>query len=123
MFTRGKSGMVVLFVLLFCIPYSCEVTMEEDQYDLADIPNVTWEYPVKQILETNCVPCHNANLRYKGVRHDLYESELIVVNDGRLRKAINHLPGITRMPYQQKQLPPNELEILNHWIDIGAPEN
>ena len=103
---------------------SCAYHSEEELYGVLepDTSNVTWEYPIKQILEVNCVYCHNEYVSYKGVRHDTYENELKVVRDGRLEAVINHLPGYTRMPYQRSKLPEQELELLNHWIEIGAPE-
>jgi len=118
-----KSGNYFTLVLLSVFLYSCESYKVEEVYNIGDYPEVTWENPVRAILEENCVPCHNEDVRYGGVRHDVYEIELFLVNDGRLEGVINHLPGYRRMPYQSEQLPPNLLEILNNWIENGAPEN
>jgi hypothetical protein len=48
---------------------------------------------------------------------------MVVVNDGRLRGVINHLDGFSKMPKDRGKLPECELEILNKWLDNGAPEN
>ena len=104
---------------------SCAFNSEEELYGIApcDTILITWEYPIKDILARNCVICHNAELQYNGVRHDVYEFELIVVNDGRLNGVVNHLPGYPQMPYQRPQLPLCERLLINLWIERGAPEN
>ena len=67
--------------------------------------------------------CHGPVTHYNNVRHDSYESELIVVNDDRLRGVVNHLPGYVKMPYNQPMLPECELNKINAWLNNGAPEN
>jgi len=105
--------------------FSCTYNSEQDLYGIApcDTTIITWEYPIREILEHNCVPCHNEDLHYNGVRHDVYEFELVVVNDGRLRGVVNHLPGFAQMPYQLPQLPDCERLLINMWIESGAPKN
>ena len=115
----------LIIPILFCFAHlSCVSDSEEELYGIiiSDPSTATWEYPIKQILEQNCVICHNENLHYNGVRHDTYLNELKVVEDGRLKGAINHLPTYPRMPYQQSKLPEYELELVNAWIANGAPE-
>jgi hypothetical protein len=122
---RSKSIKALLIAVLACIISSCAFNSEEELYGIVDCDTtlVTWDFNIKEILERNCVECHNENLSYKGVRHDIYELELIVVNDGRLNGVVNHLPGYPRMPYQRPQLPECELLLINTWIERGAPEN
>jgi len=47
---------------------------------------------------------------------------MIVVNDGRLRGVVNHLPGYVKMPYNRPKLSECELAKINTWLDAGAPE-
>ena len=105
--------------------FACTWNSEEELYGIDDCDTtlVTWEYPIRDILATYCVDCHNEDLSYNGVRHDVYELELIVVNDGRLNGVVNHLPGYPQMPYQQPKLPDCELLLINTWLERGAPEN
>ena len=119
------GGMVALLVFAIAGFPSCAWDSVEDLYGIeaCDTLHITWEDPVSEILEINCVPCHNPELHYNGVRHDTYEEELKVVNDGRLHAVINHLPGSPQMPYQLSQLPECELGTLDSWINEGAPEN
>ena len=105
--------------------FSCTFYSEEELYGIQDCDTtiVTWEHPIRDILATYCVECHNEDLAYSGVRHDVYELELIVVNDGRLNGVVNHLPGYPQMPYQRPKLPDCELLLINIWLERGAPEN
>lgn len=124
---RIKKKLIVplLIITLQVISFqSCVNNNEEDLYGIkpCDTTDVTWESPVREILRQYCVMCHGPSYAAKGVRHDSYESEKIVINDGRLRGVINHLPGYSKMPKDRGKLPECELNILNTWLDNGAPE-
>jgi len=115
----------LIFFLITALSLSC---VNNNEYDLYGIPdcdttNVTWDSKIAAIMQTNCVVCHGEDLSYNGVRHDSYESEMVVVNDGRLRGVINHLNGYVKMPKDRGKLPACELELINTWLDNGAPEN
>ena len=115
---------IVLLAFFVSVFSSCTFHSEEELYGISpcDTTLISWDYPIREILEKNCVPCHNAELHYNGVRHDVYELELIVVNDGRLNGVVNHLPGFPQMPYQLPQLPECERLLINMWIERGAPK-
>ncbi len=119
----GRAAALLAFLVY--VFSSCAFNSEEELYGIeeCDTTIITWEQPIEEILAKNCVECHNENLNYRGVRHDTYELELIVVNDGRLNGVVNHLPGYPQMPYQRPQLPECELQLINLWLDRGAPEN
>lgn len=104
---------------------SCVSNNELDLYGIpeCDTTNITWDSKISLIMLTNCVACHNEDFNYNGVRHDNYESEMIVVRDGRLRGVVNHLDGYVKMPKDRGKLPFCELELINKWLDNGAPEN
>ena len=122
---RNTPGASILFILIVWAFFSCTFYSEEELYGIKDCDTtlVTWEHPIRDILATYCVQCHNGELSYGGVRHDVYELELIVVNDGRLNGVVNHLPGYPQMPYQRPKLPDCELLLINTWLERGAPEN
>ena len=115
---------IILLPLLCLIPPGCVNNSEEELYGVrfCDTTNITWESKISQILKDNCVMCHNAGLNYRNVRHDTYIEELKNVQSGRLRGAVNHLDGFVPMPYQRGKLPDCELQLINLWIDKGAPE-
>lgn len=119
------GGAAIVLVFLVSVFTSCTFHSEEELYGIepCDTSLVTWDYNIQALLEKNCVPCHNAELMYNGVRHDVYELELVVVNDGRLNGVVNHLPGFPQMPYQLPQLSECERLLINTWIERGAPRN
>jgi hypothetical protein len=122
-----RSGylFIILFCLLFLSSLSCVNNNEADLYGVqeCDTTNVTWDSKIEALLAKRCVECHGPVVAYNGVRHDSYEAEMIVVNDGRLRGVVNHLDGYSKMPKDRGKLPECELKLINIWLDNGAPEN
>ena len=118
------SVFVMILVLVF-LPSGCENNNELDLYGETecDTINITWESAIADILNKYCVECHGPVIHYNNVRHDSYDSEMIVVNDGRLRGVVNHLPGYKKMPFERGKLPECDLKKINIWLDNGAPEN
>jgi hypothetical protein len=123
----GKTLLYCLVVagLILMIPLSCVNNNEFDLYGKqeCDTLNITWNSKVADILANNCVRCHGEDISYNGVRHDSYQSEMIVVNDGRLKGVVNHLDGYAKMPKDLPMLPECELKTINIWLKNGAPEN
>jgi hypothetical protein len=124
---KVKTGVVILFAsIVFPISssQSCVNNNEEELYGIkpCDTSDVTWVSKISEIMQQNCVMCHGPVIAYRGVRHDSYASEMIVVNDGRLRGVVNHLPGYAKMPKDRGKLPECELKLINTWLDNGAPE-
>jgi hypothetical protein len=124
----GLKSVIHAFAIPLLIPILSLSCVSNNEYDLYGIPdcdttNVTWDSKISAIMEANCVVCHGEDVSYNGVRHDSYESEMIVVNDGRLRGVVNHLDGYVKMPKDRGKLPACELELINTWLDNGAPEN
>lgn len=115
--------LIIMFIT--AVSVSCVSNNEYDLYGIpdCDTTNVTWDSKISAIMKANCVVCHGEDVSYNGVRHDSYESEMIVVNDGRLRGVVNHLDGYVKMPKDRGKLPACELELINTWLDNGAPEN
>jgi hypothetical protein len=113
-----------IVVLTIMSVLSCVNNNELDLYGIpeCDTLNVSWNSRISAIMETNCVMCHGEDLSYNGVRHDSYESELVVVNDGRLRGVVNHHAGFSKMQKDRAKLPACELLLINTWLDNGAPE-
>ena len=122
-----KTG-VRFFILLLLLPMlfnrSCVNNNEEDLYGIVpcDTTNITWSSTISGILQNNCVGCHGTQVAYGGIRYDTYQSAMIVVQDGRLRGAVNHRPGFSKMPKDRGKLPECELTQMNIWLDNNAPE-
>lgn len=124
MIRKVLSVAIILIIGFAILSISCENNNEFDLYGEieCDTVNITWESTIAEILEINCVVCHGPSQSYNNVRHDSYTSEMVVVNDGRLRGVVNHLPGFSKMPKDRPQLSECDLKKINTWLDNGAPE-
>ena len=123
---RDISVPVILLAIVACLAFTaCVNNNESDLYGITecDTTGISWNNGISDIFQANCVVCHNEDLNYNGVRHDNYQSEMIVVKDGRLRGVVNHLDGYVKMPKDRGMLPYCELLLINTWLDKGAPEN
>jgi hypothetical protein len=92
-----------------------------------DTMSVTFSGTIQPILNTNCTGCHGSNNPPKGIDLTTHAGVMVVANDGRLYKAVNHLAGAAPMP----RIPPNGARLLsecirariNAWLNKGAPNN
>ncbi|HAM11239.1 MAG: hypothetical protein A2X05_04755 [Bacteroidetes bacterium GWE2_41_25] len=125
MILKTAEKILVIASITAAFSASCVNNNELDLYGIpdCDTTNVTWDSKISAIMQANCVTCHGEEVSYNGVRHDSYESEMVVVNDGRLRGVVNHLDGYVKMPKDRGKLPACELQLINTWLDNGAPEN
>jgi hypothetical protein len=88
-----------------------------------DTVNVTFSGTIRPILLNNCVGCHSGANPPLGVSLETYGGVLSVVNDGRFRKAVNHLPGASAMPKNGNKLPDCTVNKINAWLNNGASNN
>jgi hypothetical protein len=88
-----------------------------------DTVNVTFSGTIRPILHNNCMGCHSGANPPLGVSLETYAGVLSVVNDGRLHKAVNHLPGASAMPKGGNKLPDCTVSKINAWINKGASNN
>jgi len=117
--------LLVFAVLLISIS-SCKFNNEEALYGHdCDTTTVTYA-KVKPIFDNNCVGCHNSENTTYGSRFGLvvmlydYDNAKAAANSGLLIKAVNHLPGVTPMPYGLSKLPECEVEAVTAWIHQGC---
>ena len=81
---------------------------------------VTYENTAKNILDTNCIECHNINNAAAGVRLENFANAFNEANNGRM---------ITRMTNPNNPMPPsgmlpdNVIQDIMDWIDDGLLEN
>ena len=96
---------------------------------------IVYKHIIHPILEQKCNSCHGEKKQKSGLRMDSYaalreggdEEEALVPGDLEASKMIAylHLPldDDLRMPPENKtQLTPEEIQILEWWVKIGAPE-
>lgn len=114
---------LILFLLAFS---SCYYDSEEYLYadiNVCDTMDVTYQNFVSGLLETHCNSCHNPSSPSGNVITSSYNDLLIIVNNGKLEGAVNHLPGFSPMPKGANQLPDCDLAKINAWLNAGNPQN
>lgn len=118
--------MIFGLALIFFVLASCENNNEVDLYGLepCDTTKLSWDNGISTIYNAFCVHCHSEFENYKEVRHDTYEQELKVISDGgvKLRIVINHTGPNKQMPFNAPKLSDCHINMIETWLDNGAPE-
>jgi len=118
--------LLIFFLIISSLALSsCYYDSEEELYSgsACDTTNVTYSGTIQPILAANCNSCHTGSTGQGGVSLSTYDELMVHVNSGIFRKAVNHEPGATPMPYNMAKLPDCELLKINAWINNGAPNN
>jgi mono/diheme cytochrome c family protein len=90
---------------------------------LCDSSKFTFAAAIQPMLNNYCKGCHSTAAPSKGVILDTYNGVLAVAQDGRLVKAIRHLPGATPMPQGGNKLSDCQIRQVEKWIAAGAQNN
>lgn len=93
-----------------CSNYSC------------DTSNVTYNETIKEIISSNCYPCHESTSVSGGVILDNYDGVKKTVNNTKLVNVINHNSGYTPMPLEANKLPQCDIDKIHAWIRNGSYE-
>ncbi len=106
----------------------CYYDNEEDLYGLlvtpiCDTVNVTYTNTVIPILARECYGCHGQSAPGGGYVLDTYDGLKAAVDDGHFLGSILHDPEFSNMPKGGNQLPTCELDQIETWINLGAPNN
>jgi hypothetical protein len=88
-----------------------------------DTLDLKFSTDIQPIFAAACFDCHSQAGATSGVVLEGYNGVKNVVDDGRLVKVINHLPGITPMPFGRPKLPACDIRKIEVWIREGALNN
>jgi hypothetical protein len=84
---------------------------------------VSYSLSISPILDRNCRSCHNAALLTGGVNLEDFAVLKQHVNSGVLMGNVKHLPGYMPMPQNAAKLSDCDIDLLQKWVDAGAPNN
>ncbi len=103
----------------------CVYNAEEDlvMKPKCDTDNISYSQDVAPLIQNRCLKCHAGDIRTGGVNLEGYDQMLIYVDNGRLVGAIKQLPGFSPMPQNEGMLSECNIETIDAWIAIGAPNN
>lgn len=120
---------VLSFPLLLssCVKNNVEDLIKKDTLIVTkvvpDCDTVSVTYAtVKPVFDNHCVSCHNDQTSNYGIKLNTYENAKNAALTGLLKKAVNHLPGVTPMPYQQAKLNDCDVRKITIWIDTNTPQ-
>lgn len=114
--------LILFYFALICLFGACTYNSEEDLYGNSCDTIVVNYSTVRPTFQANCVSCHNAEYNNKDIILDEYDDAVAAAQTGRLRNAVNHLPGATPMPYGGAKLPECPVLQITIWIDNNTPE-
>ncbi len=123
---RSLLSLAIIMAVLMLSSNSCYYDNEEYLYPNpveCDVSNVTYSGTIAPVLNNFCNSCHNSNTPSDGIITDNYNDLQTIINDGRFRGVINHLPGYSPMPKGGNKLNDCDLAKIDAWIDAGAPNN
>ncbi|MFO7722477.1 MAG: hypothetical protein R6V49_04555, partial [Bacteroidales bacterium] len=114
------------FLLMVIAVLGCTRDNEEDlsgNLDDCDTLQVSYANHIAPLMTASCNSCHSAAAPLGGVNTSGYAGLSVVAGNGKLKGAVNHLPGFSAMPQGQPQLDSCALKRINAWINQGYPDN
>ncbi len=118
---KTRYLLLMAFISLIYIYFSCTNNNEEDLYgDDCDTQNLTYN-KIKFIFENNCYTCHTVPQGNLGIKLDTYSDVKAAVRTNRLLPAIKHT-GTIKMPLGQTKLSDCNIAKIEAWINAGMPE-
>lgn len=89
-----------------------------------DTTAVTWSLTIVPLLQTHCAlpTCHVSGGNGTG-NFTTYAGVMTQVDNGKLLKAVQHLPGAIPMPPDGSMIPACDIARLQAWVNAGAEEN
>ena len=121
---RSSKALIWMVALLVGL-VSCHYNVEEDLVPIndCDVSKVSYALHISPIIESRCLQCHAASLNFGGITLEGYDQLKKQIDGGRFLGAINHEPGFSPMPQNEGQLPTCNLDMIQAWINEGAPNN
>lgn len=116
---------ILLFFMSGCF-YDSEEYLYPQVNNDCDTTNVTFAISVKPILSGSCLSCHGNNTAASfggNIKLENYTDVKQRVDDGSLIGSINHASGYSPMPKGSSKLDACKINIIQIWIDAGAPNN
>lgn len=88
-----------------------------------DTNEVTFSSTIYPLVEIKCQGCHSGSQPSSGLALLDYEDISAIAFDGSFMSSIQGADGYAQMPYNANALPPCEVDLIEAWIEDGAPDN
>lgn len=96
---------------LVCPPSDCNLN------------NTTFSGGVNPIIQTYCIGCHSGALPGGNINYSTYAGVKATVDNGKLLGSVKRDFGYLPMPQNGSKLSDCNIDIIQAWIDAGAPNN
>jgi hypothetical protein len=117
---------VVPLLAIILLPACIWDNLEELYPDNAncDTTSVSFSTDIIPILSNNCFSCHsNLNAPSFGGGLSFEDHQDVAGNSDRIIGAINHNEGFLAMPRDGDKLNPCSINLVEAWVNSGAPDN
>lgn len=88
-----------------------------------DTAQVTFSSTIYPIVEFKCQGCHSGSQPSAGISLNNYSDISGIALTGAFYSVVTGTNNYTPMPYNSNALPPCEVDLIQAWIDAGAPNN
>ena len=115
-----------LFFIVLVTTHSCDYDNEETLFpqDCDTTMPVTYTLVIAPLVQSRCMPCHNAEAIESNIPLVEYDNLKAMVDGERLLGAIHHDEGFIPMPQNMSAtLPECELYQFDRWVAEGAQNN
>ena len=115
----------ISYILIISLSTSCYYDVEEELYPSLECQteNITYSNQVLSIIEEACYKCHDAARNFGNITLEGYSELKKYVDNGQLLGAIRHDAGYSPMPKNEAQLLECDIEKIEAWVNVGAPNN
>lgn len=119
----NKLTAIALVLTLFAA--SCYYDNAEELYPVedCDLSNVTYGASVAPIIDRQCLNCHSAAVSFGNVTLETYADIKQYVDNGKLLSSIKHDGSSSPMPKGGDKLSDCNINIIQTWVEAGAPNN
>jgi hypothetical protein len=124
--TKLSAILIMSTIFAFLSTAGCYYDNEEDLFggiDDCDTTNISYADDVLPILVNRCYACHENGLAGGGILLNNYDNTKIWIDNGRLLGSIKQEPGFSPMPKDAGKIPDCEIDKIEAWVRIGAPDN
>lgn len=130
---RG-SLWVVFLVFTFSCTYDKAMEVSPETPEVPEEASISYELDIQPIIEANCYSCHSATAThperpgyafldtYEGLKKYALKQSTSNSSMTTLQARLRFIeyPG---MPFKEDPLPESEIQKIEAWIKLGAPDN
>ena len=113
--------LTILFLTIFSCYYDNELELYGEN-NCSDLP-VAYSGAVTEIIQRACYQCHSDDSQLGGINLEGYDNIAPFALNGSLLGSMKHESGFSPMPQDRAILPSCEIDIIEQWVDQGAPNN